>query len=241
MRFVAVLAASAVLWAGHAQAADLSKIFVTGTLTEETSLGDPVNFGVASIVTVKATFDPKTVVVWGDTGYKIVGLFNNGSFSLELGGHTYSFRDEILDGDRFFYDYSDSAATNALPAIIFKDGKVAGLVGQINPSRSIAAPLNLGSAISAGVRDQCRADDGSYLPQLCSYFGPLYLSDGFKVLRQEYYGNSYSGPNFTGTWNFSASLAPVPEPATWAMIVLGIGAIGGAVRRSQSAARVISA
>lgn len=37
---------------------------------------------------------------------------------------------------------------------------------------------------------------------------------------------------------FTATLAPVPEPETWAMLILGFGMIGGAMRRRPRSARV---
>lgn len=36
--------------------------------------------------------------------------------------------------------------------------------------------------------------------------------------------------DYTGQFSYSASLAAVPEPATWALFVLGFGALGGAMR-----------
>jgi hypothetical protein len=49
----------------------------------------------------------------------------------------------------------------------------------------------------------------------------------------------FSGSQF-GVDNFSYTLnGAVPEPATWALMILGFGAVGGAMRRRQSvAARV---
>ena len=58
----------------------------------------------------------------------------------------------------------------------------------------------------------------------------------------------YQGPNFTvgadtrtswGTWISDVILSPVPEPTTWAMMLVGFGLIGGAARRrSRTAAAV---
>ena len=45
-----------------------------------------------------------------------------------------------------------------------------------------------------------------------------------------------SNPSIGGTASFSAAV--VPEPATWALFILGFGAIGGALRRRSGAVRV---
>lgn len=42
--------------------------------------------------------------------------------------------------------------------------------------------------------------------------------------------------NNASNLTFSASLAGVPEPATWGLMILGFGAVGGAMRRRQSIA-----
>lgn len=43
---------------------------------------------------------------------------------------------------------------------------------------------------------------------------------------------------FTGQVVFSGATAAVPEPATWAMMMLGLGAVGFAPRRSRTPARL---
>lgn len=42
----------------------------------------------------------------------------------------------------------------------------------------------------------------------------------------------------SSTLRISAATAAVPEPATWGMMVLGFGALGGALRRRRTGARV---
>lgn len=39
------------------------------------------------------------------------------------------------------------------------------------------------------------------------------------------------------TYRVTPQVAPVPEPATWAMLILGMGAVGGAMRRRTSTVR----
>lgn len=46
-------------------------------------------------------------------------------------------------------------------------------------------------------------------------------------------GTSGGAASYTGDFNFTAG---VPEPATWALMILGFGAVGGAMRRRQSVA-----
>lgn len=48
--------------------------------------------------------------------------------------------------------------------------------------------------------------------------------------------SAFGGDGFVGP-NFSFSLAAVPEPTTWAMMILGFGVIGGAMRRRKAAVR----
>jgi hypothetical protein len=43
-----------------------------------------------------------------------------------------------------------------------------------------------------------------------------------------------SGGTFGGTLTFAA----VPEPATWALLILGFGLVGGALRRKERQTRV---
>jgi hypothetical protein len=59
--------------------------------------------------------------------------------------------------------------------------------------------------------------------------GPLLLGAGTYTVQIR----SFSGPN--GTYTGALSLGAVPEPATWAFLILGFGLIGGAIRRRKSA------
>lgn len=69
---------------------------------------------------------------------------------------------------------------------------------------------------------------------------------------QDFYGFAYTtnqtlngigfetapGTAITATTNFPAAVAPIPEPATWAMTLLGFAAIGGALRHRKRAVRL---
>jgi hypothetical protein len=72
------------------------------------------------------------------------------------------------------------------------------------------------------------------------YNGTSFLLNGFGGLNN--FQTGYSVANFGGfagvTYTPVASAAAVPEPASWAMMILGIGAIGFAMRRQNVATRV---
>jgi hypothetical protein len=231
MRFLALMAAVCELGFGSqaAGAADISRIYLTGTITQETRSGDPVQIGVGDVLTVRAEFDPLTAIAWGDTGYKVVGFKSNGEFSITLNGYRWLPRDDLLDGPEIYRD--DEGGTpgwSGLPVIIFKGGKVAGLASWLSPAKGPTPDLLLGSGQPSGTRTRCYED----FSQVCTYFSTLYLKDQFQIARYNLYGNSYTGGDFNGVWNFADSQAPVPEPQTWAMMILGMG-LAGAVARSK--------
>jgi hypothetical protein len=60
----------------------------------------------------------------------------------------------------------------------------------------------------------------------------LSVTAGEYILRLEGRGASNVNASYSGTLNFSA--AAVPEPATWAMMILGMGAVGFAMRRKSN-------
>lgn len=58
--------------------------------------------------------------------------------------------------------------------------------------------------------------------------GPIVLGAGNYTVRVR----SFSGPN--GSYSGTLTLGAVPEPATWAFLILGFGLIGGAIRRRKA-------
>lgn len=68
---------------------------------------------------------------------------------------------------------------------------------------------------------------------------PEFLTGSFRLTREP--RNNPNVPDtrdFNYTVTISAVAAAVPEPATWAMLVLGFGAIGFALRRREQGVRV---
>ena len=95
----------------------------------------------------------------------------------------------------------------AAPAILFRDNRVVGLIGHMVPPTGATPDLRFLN------------------------FNPNFLIGS----QQHLYANTYDGAAFRGQWNFGSSIAAVPEPATWAMLILGFGAIGLAARRRRRA------
>lgn len=224
-----MLAAIVALWVQPAAAVTMYAT-LTGTLTHETATGYPVPFGTGSQITLTASFDSANVVNWGDTGYQLVGLRNPGdTFDLALGGFHWDAITEQSDGLPFYEFITEAEAHYAsLPAIAFKDGKVAGVMGYLIPAQSPTPVLWLGSYTGGGFT-HC-------YPGPCeSQFSPLQLSSAF-MLEKGYsrYANSYDGPAFNGIWNFASSSVGVPEPASWAMMILGVGIAGAGLRQRRA-------
>lgn len=226
-----MMAAVAALWAMPAQAVTMYAT-LTGTLTQQTTTGDPVSFGVSSQITLHARFDSADVVTWGDTGYQVVGFRKPGdAFDFTLNEYHWGEGDE-QNGFFPFYTYDNypvETRYTSMPALVLKDGKVAGVMGKMVPAGS-ETPVMRNSSFTAGGSTYCKGG-------VCnSVFEPLFLSDTFTLEKGNFlYANTYDGPEFNGIWNFSQSSVGVPEPSTWALMILGIGMAGAGLRRRRRA------
>jgi len=80
--------------------------------------------------------------------------------------------------------------------------------------------------------------NGTEYPVPASGSGQSTTVGGITILKNiqniiEVQGHTTGANGYTGTATFTAG--PVPEPATWGMVVLGFGAMGAAMRRRQRA------
>jgi hypothetical protein len=208
-------------------AAGTFNVSLTGTLTQQghefwpgLNTGIDPNLSVGSIVTLTASFDASLLLPYaGNPGEYIVGLWGlptSGSsfFRVDAGGMTWASTDSLSDG---MFPFSTSPR-EAYPAIVIDGDKVAGLIGNLSPNESSARPeLDFGGGNSAA----------------------------FDITApQGLYGDLYNTPGFNGVWDFADSsvvdppsasdiAAGVPEPATWAMFLIGFGAVGFAMRRKK--------
>jgi hypothetical protein len=72
--------------------------------------------------------------------------------------------------------------------------------------------------------------------------GPITLSNFHTRYQSVTVGRNNNGGSATGnlvgvTSHIPALVSPIPEPATWAMMLVGFGAVGAAMRRRQSGIR----
>ncbi len=119
-------------------------------------------------------------------------------------------------------------------------------------SEAIAASMALRDQVFIGTFD---ADPEKTInctnPSVCYFYTPFDVIND--AIQSHYYGNSSTAIG-TGPLNFNLGFAPsfalstlthhnyavfstsaVPEPATWAFLIFGFGAIGGAMRRQRKA------
>lgn len=207
-----VLAAAAFLWSTSAAAAQYYEVTLKGELTKE--LGYPAwdlntgvdpNLAIGDIVTLTARFDASRALAQG-------GGFIAGLYGLPTSGDEFWRLDVgglTWTSTNEMYDgfpiYLDDEAFYADPSITFASGKVTGVSGSMVPTSTDAVPVFQLAAF--------RIEPGEGL-----------------------YGNTYNSQGFGGVWDYansSITLSAVPEPAAWAIMIVGFGMTGAAVRAAR--------
>ncbi len=136
-------------------------------------------------------------------------------FSIGSGSYTYSLDWQgILKGADGMLGTADDVYITSGPATQLVDG----LVGR-GTGNSLDAYC---TGCSIAQQQQAILDAASYWTQPTTFTG-VYSLPG--------------GATGEGTFNINPLVAGVPEPATWAMMILGFGLIGGAVRRRKVSVR----
>jgi hypothetical protein len=84
---------------------------------------------------------------------------------------------------------------------------------------------------STFIRDLINTNPGNDVNETYSLSG-LFLDAGSYTIHIA--GSRGNNSSFDGNLNFVRGTAPVPEPATWAMMLLGFGAVGWQMRRRRA-------
>jgi hypothetical protein len=165
--------------------------------------------------------------------------FSGGGFLVQ-GGLTGSFSFTYTGADFTIGSTTYSSGTNLLSGTI-GEASIAGAAG--GTSGGVSASTSTGSVISYA-SDVLNFADGS------TYDFALTLTQISQVLNRPSSTSSLRDFDAASTGSFSADPAPttiggaVPEPATWGMMLIGFGVIGGALRarkRGEVNARIRAA
>jgi opacity protein-like surface antigen len=243
---LAAVSAAAALSAATAHAA-IYTVHIDGQLIEQLGEGSDPQFGVGTPITLDTTFDSSKIVDWGGTGYQVAFLwYYSTSYVINLAGlKTYAW-DDYRDGYGGFHVDLGYRTPDGGPAwdhrdypgqvdIIFKDGKIVGTTGSFAPAGNNPG-IKLANGVIYGELSAPPSDPGN----LHVVYSPLPLGNTFEVgANRYYYQNNYGGPGFIGQWDFDnarVSIDPVPEPAAWALMIVGFGLVGSAIRRRGFAA-----
>lgn len=249
LKLVAPLVAAISL--GLAGPAAAASVILTGQLVSEGSgpKTDP-NLSLGDQITAIFGFDAASGIALGDTGLSYALMT-----SLTVGNATYRIpiEPDFLPFSSIYVDYftlctpggiftecsmfdSERRVRDGSFGVVYKGNKIYGLTGSSTPTgfdpREGGPDLRLGSIqyYATCVRDDAVSEYGCYgTPS-------FWVSDEFHISRPSR-GPHYVTQGFTGLWDYSAAqVSGVPEPATWAMMIVGFGFAGIDIRRRRKVA-----
>jgi hypothetical protein len=228
---------------GFSSPAEAAQVFVSLSGVLHGGDGPDAHLSDGTTVTLTTSFDSSRLITWGDSGYSIASVYHlpiagPEFWRVDAGGLTWWTYDNALEGPFFNSDTDAGHFYYYLPFMVFQGNKVVGLMGDMAPSGGGRPDLLLGSGVPSG----------SFLYDLngnhASRYADLVLSDQFSI-GPDIYHNTYLTQGFTGTWDFAGATvtgiaAAVPEPATWAMFLIGFGAVGFTMRRGKRNGRALA-
>lgn len=227
--FAAAAASLLALSAATTAAAHTYDITVTGVVDSAT--GTPQGFAVGDTVTLHATFNDSNVLPNGDgslTGY--YGVQPTHPVTLSNGVVV-----NVPDGPGIYAPYS--ITLNGYQIVPFPgDAQLGSPLVTTPTNRYLSAPT-----ITFDGSHALDVDTNSILITFIS--GPPSGNLFFSSSGSTFGGNeslTAQGTPFAGHWNLASSVVivdgqPVPEPATWTMLIMGFGLIGAGLRRRRAA------
>lgn len=243
---LAAVSAAAVLSAATAHAA-IYTVHIDGQIIQQLTEGSDPRFAIGTPITLDTVFDSQRIVQWGDTGYSVAFLWNHSAtYVIDIAGlKTYAGND-YLDGSGGWF-YTDSYIHTA-DGIVSDHKDWLGRVGLVFQGDQIVSTLgsfapngdNPGIKLNSGAFGsvvQHNAAVGDPVVTTSSFSG-LSIGDTFVVgANSRYYQNQYFGPEYLAQWDFDnarVTIDPVPEPAAWALMIVGFGLAGSAIRRHRA-------
>lgn len=186
--------------------------------------------------TVSSVSSTNSVVSVGDElkfrmGFNITPDLDNSSPGLGWYG-TYSGSGSLQVGSTYAHLVQSSAGNIDVGNYISGDYIRADVRYNVSGSRLIEAQQEYTEAFSLRATGPSSALSSDRLngETISSEMLPDYT-----IFHSVYYdGNRFDIGYSNVKWSFSPPVASVPEPSTWMMMILGFGAVGGAIRRRPS-------
>lgn len=217
MRYIALFAAALVVGAAPAQAADFT-FTASGTIDKVNPFYATPYFKAGDAFSLNLTIETYTQTVGADYsyyGFKTTGSFSAGSYSTTLTHNNFfpnymaGEADWQQDGDMFFRFQAAHSTSSKISNDPFTNSVFFEVAGITDPGSGLT-PLTIGNS----------GMTSSNLP-----------GGTFRIgARNDDYQTRWDSSAKDFTWSLVPLKSAVPEPGTWAFMILGFGAVGFSLR-----------